>query len=65
MGKLVFGGLLLAVSFFMMIARAGLSGTSPRPAASLLRLVALALATVGGLVILGALIVVMEPGEVG
>lgn len=65
MGKLVFGGLLLAVAFFMMIARAGLSGTGPRPASSLLRLVALALAAVGGLVILAALVVVVEPGEVG
>ena len=62
MGKLVFGGVLLLVAFFMMVARSGASG---RQSPGLLRLFALAFTTLGALVVLAALIVVIEPGEVG
>ncbi len=62
MGKLVLGGVLLLVSFFMMVARAGAS--APR-ASGLLRLFALGFATLAALLILGALVVVVEPGQVG
>jgi regulator of protease activity HflC (stomatin/prohibitin superfamily) len=62
MGKLVFGGVLLLVAFFLMVARSGAAGgKSP----GLLRLFALVFSTLGTLVILAALIVVVEPGEVG
>ena len=62
MGKLVFGGVLLLVAFFLMVARSGAAGgKSP----GLLRLFALAFSTLGAVVVLAALIVVIEPGEVG
>jgi regulator of protease activity HflC (stomatin/prohibitin superfamily) len=62
MGKLVFGGVLLLVAFFLMVARSGATGgKSP----GLLRLFALVFSTLGALVVLTALIVVIEPGEVG
>jgi regulator of protease activity HflC (stomatin/prohibitin superfamily) len=62
MGKLVLGVVLLLISFFMMVARSGAS--APR-ASGLLRLFALAFATLAALLVLGALVVVIEPGEVG
>jgi regulator of protease activity HflC (stomatin/prohibitin superfamily) len=62
MGKLVFGGVLLLVSFFMMVARSGNTGGR---SSGLLRVMSLAFATLGVLVVLGALIVVIEPGQVG
>ena len=66
MGKLVFGGVLLLAAFFVMLGRAGLSsGTGPRPVAALLRVVALTLAVVGALLVLGSTIVIIEPGQVG
>ena len=62
MGKLVLGGVLLLISFFMMVARSGAS--APR-ASGLLRIFALAFATLALLLVLGALVVVIEPGRVG
>lgn len=62
MGKLVLGGVLLLISFFMMVARSGAS--APR-ASGLLRLFSLAFATLAVLLVLGALVVVIEPGRVG
>jgi len=62
MGKLVLGGVLLLISFFMMVARSGAS--APR-ASGLLRLFALAFTTLAALLILAALVVVIEPGQVG
>jgi regulator of protease activity HflC (stomatin/prohibitin superfamily) len=62
MGKLVLGGVLLLISFFMMVARSGAS--APR-ASGLLRLFALAFSTLALLLVLGALVVVVEPGQVG
>jgi regulator of protease activity HflC (stomatin/prohibitin superfamily) len=62
MGKLVLGGVLLLISFFMMIARSGAS--APR-ASGLLRLFALAFTTLAVLLVLAALVVVIEPGQVG
>jgi regulator of protease activity HflC (stomatin/prohibitin superfamily) len=62
MGKLVFGGVLLLVAFFLMLARSGASGgKSP----GILRAVSLLFTTLGALFILAALVVVIEPGEVG
>ncbi len=62
MGKLILGGVLLFIAFFMMVARAGSS--APR-SSGLLRLFALVFTTLAGLLILGALVVVIEPGQVG
>jgi len=62
MGKLVFGGVLLLVAFFLMLARSSASGgKSP----GILRAVSLLFTTLGALFILAALVVVIEPGEVG
>jgi len=62
MGKLVFGGVLLFISFFMMVARSGATGSrSP----GMLRAMALAFASLGAVIMLGALIVVVDPGQVG
>ncbi len=62
MGKLVFGGVLLLVSFFMMVARSGSAGGR---SSGLLRAMSLAFATLGVVIVLSALVVVIEPGEVG
>ncbi len=64
MGKLIFGGLLLLIAFFLMLARSG-STTAGRPVAGLLRIFSLAFATFGILIILAALVVVVDPGQVG
>src|SRR5882672_4213372 len=61
MGQMIFGLVLIAAAFFMMVARAGLSGSGPRPAGTLLRTLSLVVATIGGVVILSAFIVVVEP----
>jgi regulator of protease activity HflC (stomatin/prohibitin superfamily) len=62
MGKLVFGGVLLLVAFFLMLARSSASGgKSP----GLLRIFSLLFTTLGMIFILAALVVVIEPGEVG
>ena len=55
MGKLVFGGVLLLVSFFLMIARSSAAGGK---SSGLLRVFAAVFSTVGLLFILGALVVV-------
>jgi len=67
MGKLVFGGVLLPLAaFFVMVGRASLSGgPGPRPVAGLLRVIALALALVGALLVVGSTVIVIEPGQVG
>lgn len=62
MGKLVFGGVLLVVAFFMMVARSGNPGAR---SSGLLRIFALAFGLFGTLFVLAALVVVVEPGEVG
>jgi len=62
MGKLVFGGVLLLVSFFMMVARSGSPGNR---SSGLLRAMGLAFGTLGGLIMIGALVVVIDPGTVG
>jgi regulator of protease activity HflC (stomatin/prohibitin superfamily) len=66
MGKLAFGGVLLLAAFFVMVGRAGLASSSgPRPVAGLLRAMALILATVGALLVIGSTVVIIEPGQVG
>ncbi len=62
MGKLVFGGVLLVVAFFMMIARSGAPGGR---SSGILRMFALAFSFFGFMLFLAALVVVVEPGEVG
>lgn len=62
MGKLVFGGVLLVVAFFMMVARSGTPGGRSN---GLLRAFALAFSFFGVMLMLAALVVVVEPGEVG
>ena len=62
MGQLVFGGVLLLVAFFLTLARsAATSGKS----AGVLRGVSLLFTTLAVIFILAALVVVVEPGEVG
>jgi regulator of protease activity HflC (stomatin/prohibitin superfamily) len=65
MGKLMLGVVLFGVSFLMGIARAGLTGTGPRASGSVLKALGLAFAGGGVILILTALVVVVEPGEVG
>jgi regulator of protease activity HflC (stomatin/prohibitin superfamily) len=65
MGKLMVGALLFGVAFLMGIARAGLSGSNPRASSSVLKALGLAFAGAGVILILTALVVVIEPGEVG
>ena len=62
MGKLVMGGVLLLISFFMMVAR---SGSAAPKASGILRLFALVFSSLGILLVLAALVVVIEPGQVG
>ncbi len=62
MGKLVFGGVLLLVAMLLMLARAG---TTPGKSTGMLRIFALLFSTIGTLFVLGALVVVIEPGQVG
>ena len=62
MGKLLFGGVLLVVAFVLMVAR---SGATPGKSSGLLRVFALLFSTIGVLFVLGALVVVIEPGQVG
>ena len=64
MGQLIFGAVLLLIAFFMMIARSGLA-TTGRPAGNLLRILALAFTTFGVVLMLAAMVVVIDPGQVG
>jgi len=62
MGKLVVGFVLILVAFFLMVARAGQpAGRS----SGLLRSFSLAFTTLGVLLVLAALVVVIDPGQVG
>ncbi len=65
MGKLIFGAVLVLIAFVMMVARAGISSPTGRPVGGVLRTLAMVLAATGAVVILAALAVVIEPGEVG
>ena len=62
MGELVLGAVLLLVATFLMIARAG--QTSGRNT-GLLRAFSLGFTAVGAMLVLAALVVVVEPGQVG
>ncbi|HEY7681305.1 MAG TPA: SPFH domain-containing protein [Gemmatimonadales bacterium] len=62
MGKLVFGAVLLVAAFALMLARSGLAGGK---SSGLLRAFALVFTVLGAGFVLAALIVVVEPGEVG
>jgi regulator of protease activity HflC (stomatin/prohibitin superfamily) len=62
MGKLLFGSVLLLVAFVLMVAR---SSAAPGKSSGLLRTFALLFFAIGALVVLGALVFVIEPGQVG
>ena len=64
MGKLIFGGLLLFIAVILMVARSS-GDQKGRPSGNLLRLIALLFSGVGSFIILSALIVVIDPGQVG
>jgi len=61
-GKLIFGGVLLLVAFFMMVARSGASGSK---SSGLLRIFSVVFSTIGLLFLVGSLVVIVEPGSVG
>jgi regulator of protease activity HflC (stomatin/prohibitin superfamily) len=61
-GKLIFGGVLLIVAFFLMVAR---SGTTGQKSSGVLRAFSLLFSTLGVLFLVGSLVVVIEPGNVG
>jgi len=61
-GKLIFGGVLLLVAFFMMVARSGASGSK---SSGLLRIFSVVFSTLGLLFLVGSLVVIVEPGSVG
>jgi regulator of protease activity HflC (stomatin/prohibitin superfamily) len=61
-GKLIFGGVLLLVAFFLMVARSGAAGGK---SSGILRAFSLLFATLGLVIMLSALVVIVEPGTVG
>ena len=64
MGKLIFGGLLLFIAIILMVARSSGEQKS-RPSGNLLRIFALLFTGLGAFIMLSALIVVIDPGQVG
>ncbi|HXG44262.1 MAG TPA: SPFH domain-containing protein [Gemmatimonadales bacterium] len=64
MGKLVLGSLLLLVALLLRLARAGMRDTG-RPAGGLLRIFSLGFTALGAILIVMALVVVIDPGQVG
>lgn len=62
MGKLIFGGVLLLVAVFMMVARSGASGSK---SSGILRAFSFVFTTLGLLFLVGSLVVIVEPGTVG
>src|SRR5690242_12069464 len=65
MGKLVAGAVLLGVAFFLLLGAATLRSQRPGPVVNLMRVVAYVVAILGIVVGVGALVVVIDPGEVG
>ena len=65
MGKLVAGAVLLGIAFFLLLGAATLRSQRPGPVVSLLRVLGLVVAVIGIAVGIGALVVVIDPGEVG
>lgn len=66
MGRLVFGAVLLVASFFVLLAAASLKGNERgRSGAGATRLVGLALAAFGAVILLSSAIVVIDAGTVG
>jgi len=64
MGKLVFGAILLFAALLMAIVRASM-GAGPRPSGSVIKAVAFGCLLGGIALIMSALFIVIEPGEVG
>ncbi|MEO8032179.1 MAG: SPFH domain-containing protein [Gemmatimonadota bacterium] len=64
MGKLVFGAILFIAALLIAVVRAGMS-SGPRPSAGVLKAIAWGLAVAGLAMIVSALFIVIEPGEVG
>ena len=65
MGKLIAGAVLLGIAFFLLLGAATLRAERPGAVVNLLRVVAYVVAVVGIAVGVGALVVVIDPGEVG
>ncbi len=66
MGSLVLGGAILVAAFFVFTAAAGLQqGSTPRPAARLLRAAGLLLTVLGAFFLLSSSVVVIDAGQVG
>jgi regulator of protease activity HflC (stomatin/prohibitin superfamily) len=66
MGSLVLGGAILVAAFVLFTAAAGLQqGSTPRPAARLLRVGATLLTALGGFILLTSAIIVIDAGQVG
>jgi regulator of protease activity HflC (stomatin/prohibitin superfamily) len=65
MGKLVAGGVLVAIAFSLLLAAAALRSQRPGGVVNLLRFIGLAVGAVGAVVAIGSAMVVIDPGEVG
>ena len=65
MEKLVAGGVLLVVAFGILIAAAAFKAQRPGPVVSFLRVGGYLIAVLGAALLVGALMVVIDPGEVG
>lgn len=65
MGELVLGLVFLVVSFLITTASAATKGQGPRPITGILRGAAIAFLAIGGLLVLGSALVVIQPGQVG
>ena len=65
MGELIFGVILLFAAFAVRLGAAFVKPDAMRPVTRMLRLISLALLTIGALVIVGGMAVVVNAGEVG
>src|SRR5204862_7624279 len=65
MGKLVSGAVLLVIAFSLLLAAATLRSQRPGPVVNLLRLAGYVVAAIALAVGAGALLVVIDPGQVG
>jgi regulator of protease activity HflC (stomatin/prohibitin superfamily) len=67
MGRLVMGVVLLVAAFLMMTASAGLKGSTsgPKPAASILRMVATGFMVLAAVLLVGSMVRIIDAGQVG
>jgi regulator of protease activity HflC (stomatin/prohibitin superfamily) len=64
-GELVLGLVFLVVSFLVTTASAATKSQGPRPVGGILRAVAIGFLGVGGLLVIGSALAVIQPGQVG